>query len=80
MRILLALGSFLAAAAPLGFFGFCILQAVADLGVALAVQEILGGWENIAVLGGCLLLGAAFLVSGVVVLVSRPESAQERPT
>jgi hypothetical protein len=76
MRILLALGSFLAAAALLGFFGFCCFQAISDLGVTLAVQEIIGGWENIAILGSCLLFGAAFLIAGVVVLVSPAESAR----
>jgi hypothetical protein len=76
MRILLAIGSFLVAATLLGFFGFCSFQAVADLGVALAVQEVIGAWENIAILGGCLLFGAAFLVTGIAVLVSRPEPAR----
>jgi hypothetical protein len=76
MRILLASGSFLVAAALLGFFGLCTFQAVSDLGVVLAVQEVVDGWENIAILGGCLLLGAAFLITGVAVLVNRPESAR----
>jgi hypothetical protein len=77
MRILLSLGSFLVAAAPLGFFCFCIVQAVSEVGVVLAMEEIIGGWENIAILGGCLLFGAAFLIAGVAVLVGRPESAHE---
>lgn len=76
MRILLALGSFLIAALPFGFFGLCSYQAISDLGLALAVQEILGGWENIAILGGCLLLGTAFLITGIAVLVIRPETAR----
>jgi hypothetical protein len=76
MRILLAIGSFIVAAVLLGFFGFCSFQAISDLGVVLAAQEIIGGCENIAILGGCLLFGAAFLVTGVTALVSRPESAR----
>lgn len=76
MRILLAIGSFIVAAVLLGFFGFCIFQAISDLGVVLAVQEIIVGWENIAILGGCLLFGAAFLITGVAVLVSCPESVR----
>jgi hypothetical protein len=70
MRILLAIGSFVAAAVLLGFFGFCSFQAIADLGVVLAVQEVIGVWENIAILGGCLLFGAGFLIAGVAALVS----------
>ena len=76
MRILLAIGSFIVAAVLLGFFGFCSFQAISDLGVVLAVQEIIGGWENIAILGGCLLFGVGFFIAGVTVLVSRPESAR----
>jgi hypothetical protein len=72
MRTLLAIGSFLVAAVLLGFFAFCSSQAVSDLGVVLAVQEIIGGWENIAVLGGCLLFATAFLITGVAVLVQPP--------
>jgi hypothetical protein len=72
MRILLALGSFLVTATLLGFVAFCSFQGVSDLGVVLAVQEIIAGWENFAILGGCLLLSAAFLITAVAVLVSRP--------
>jgi hypothetical protein len=76
MRTLFAIGSFIVAAVLLGFFGVCIFQAISDLGVVLAVQELIGGWENIAILGGCLLFGVASLITGVAVLVSRPELAR----
>jgi hypothetical protein len=76
MRIALAIGSFLVAIVPLGFFVFCIFQAISELGVMLALQEIVSGSENIAILGGCLLFGAALLITGVAVLVSAPESAR----
>jgi hypothetical protein len=76
MRTLLAIGSFLVAAVLLGFFAFCSSQAVSDLGVVLAVQEIINGRENMAIVGGCLLFGTAFLITGVAVLVGRPESAR----
>jgi hypothetical protein len=81
MRIALAIGTFIAATMPLGFVGFCVFQAISELGVVLAVQEIVGGWENIAILGGCILFGAALLITGVSVLISRPESAHgSRPS
>jgi hypothetical protein len=70
MRIFLAIGSFIVAALLLGFFGFCSFQAISDLGLVLAAHEIIGSWENSAVLGGCLLFGAGFLITGVAVSVS----------
>ena len=76
MRISLAIGAFLVAAVLLGYFGFCIFAAISELGVVLAVQEIIGGWENIAILSSCLLLAAVLVVTGVAVLVSYPESAR----
>jgi hypothetical protein len=76
MRSLVAIVSFIVAAVLLGLFGFCIFQAISDLGVVLAVHEIIGGWDNVAILGGCLLFGGAFFITGVAVLVTHPESAR----
>jgi hypothetical protein len=76
MRILLAIVLLIAAVALLGFFGLCISQAISDLGLVLAVLEIIDSWENIVILGGCLLFGVALLIFGVVALVIRPEPAR----
>jgi hypothetical protein len=76
MRILLAIVAFAVAAVLLGFFGLCISQAISDLGLVLAVLEIIDSWENMVILGGCLLFGVALLLFGVVALVIRPEPAR----
>lgn len=76
MRILLAIVSFLLAAVLLGYFGLCIFAAISEAGLVLAVQEIMDGWQNIAILSGCLLFAAVLVITGIAVLGSRPESAR----
>jgi hypothetical protein len=75
MRYLLAIGSFLVAVVLFGYFAVCVFQVISDLGPLLAVQEIMDGWQNIAILGGCLVFGAVFLALGVAVSFA-PESAR----
>jgi hypothetical protein len=78
MRILLALVSFVISAALLGFFAFCGLMAVSELGLVEAILQIIGDWENIIIMGGCLLFGLAFLGGGLCVLAVRlPTAARE---